>query len=555
MDSEPLILQESGLLTLSDASWPMAQQRLAVIAPLANQPDIGHMAADEAAQLLGVSRRQVYILIRRYRQGKGVLTDMAPGQSSGGKGKGRLSAAVEAIIQEQIRKLYLNRQKRSVAALHRAISRACKVKGLPVPARNSVSLRINHLDPLKTARRRGGPDEARRLESAGDDIPPITSLLEQVQIDHTDIDLVVVDEKERLPIGRPYLTIGIDVLTRCVVGLVVTLDPPSAVSAGLCLAHAACDKRPWLERLHIEAEWPMSGKPYSLYLDNASEFHSEALERGCDQHKIKLDYRPVGSPHYGGIVERIIGTAMQMIHELPGTTFSNPAERGSYDSDKKAILTLKELEHWLSLAILVYHGTVHGSLLQPPAALWAQAVAREGRPAMVTQPEAFLVDFLPVLRRTLTRTGFMIDHIQYFSNALKPWIARREALPSFLIRRDPRDISRIFVLEPEEKHYLVVPYRNISHPAITLWEHRQAIARLREQGRAQVDEELLFRMIAQMHDITQNAVRTTRKTRRENERRQHLLKEVPTTNAAPPVTDPSVEDEPLAEPFKQIEEW
>ena len=35
-----------------------------------------------------------------------------------------------------------------------------------------------------------------------------------------------------------------------------------------------------------------------------------------------------GQPHYGGIVERVIGTMMQLVHELPGTTFSNPAQRG-----------------------------------------------------------------------------------------------------------------------------------------------------------------------------------------------------------------------------------
>ena len=98
---------------------------------------------------------------------------------------------------------------------------------------------------------------------------------------------------------------------------------PSAVSVGLCLAHVACDKRPWLEGLNVEMDWPMSGKPRLLYLDNAAEFKSEALRRGCEQHGIRLDYRPLGQPHYGGIVERIIGTAMQMIHdELPGTTFS-----------------------------------------------------------------------------------------------------------------------------------------------------------------------------------------------------------------------------------------
>ncbi|HDD9083362.1 TPA: DDE-type integrase/transposase/recombinase, partial [Escherichia coli] len=175
-------------------------------------------------------------------------------------------------------------------------------------------------------------------------------------------------------------------------------------------------KRPWLEGLNVEMDWQMSGKPLLLYLDNAAEFKSEALRRGCEQHGIRLDYRPLGQPHYGGIVERIIGTAMQMIHdELPGTTFSNPDQRGDYDSENKAALTLRELERWLTLAVGTYHGSVHNGLLQPPAARWAEAVARVGVPAVVTRATSFLVDFLPILRRTLTRTGFVIDHIHYYA--------------------------------------------------------------------------------------------------------------------------------------------
>lgn len=46
----------------------------------------------------------------------------------------------------------------------------------------------------------------------------------------------------------------------------------------------------------------MSGKPLQLYADNATEFMSEALKRGYEQQAIKLDYRPLGRPHCGGIV-------------------------------------------------------------------------------------------------------------------------------------------------------------------------------------------------------------------------------------------------------------
>lgn len=556
-DTPPIAAQ--GVATLPDEAWAQARHRTEIIGPLAALEVVGHEAADEAAQALGLSRRQVYVLIRRARQGTGLVTDLTPGRSGGGKGKGRLPEPVERIIRELLQKRFLTKQKRSLAAFHREVAQACKTQKLPVPARNTVAQRIAGLHPAKIARSRGGQDAARPLQGAGGIPPEVTMPLEQVQIDHTVIDLIVVDERDRQPIGRPYLTLAIDVFTRCVLGMVVTLEAPSAVSVGLCLAHAACDKRPWLEGLNVEMDWPMSGKPRLLYLDNAAEFKSEALRRGCEQHGIRLDYRPPGQPHYGGIVERIIGTAMQMIHdELPGTTFSNPGQRGEYDSEKMATLTLRELERWLALAVGTYHGSVHNGLLQPPAARWAEAVERVGVPAVVTRPTAFLVDFLPVIRRTLTRTGFVIDHIHYYADALKTWIARRERLPAFLIRRDPRDISRIWVLEPEGQHYLEIHYRTLSHPAVTLWEQRQALAKLRQLGREQVDESALFRMIGQMREIVTTAQKATRKARRDADRRQHLKTSEPPAKPIPPdvdMADPQADNLPPAKPFDQIEEW
>jgi putative transposase len=556
-DTPPIAAQ--GVATLPDEAWAQARHRTEIIGPLAALEVVGHEAADEAAQALGLSRRQVYVLIRRARQGTGLVTDLTPGRSGGGKGKGRLPEPVERIIRELLQKRFLTKQKRSLAAFHREVAQACKTQKLPVPARNTVAQRIAGLHPAKIARSRGGQDAARPLQGAGGIPPEVTMPLEQVQIDHTVIDLIVVDERDRQPIGRPYLTLAIDVFTRCVLGMVVTLEAPSAVSVGLCLAHAACDKRPWLEGLNVEMDWPMSGKPRLLYLDNAAEFKSEALRRGCEQHGIRLDYRPPGQPHYGGIVERIIGTAMQMIHdELPGTTFSNPDQRGEYASEKMAALTLRELERWLTLAVGTYHGSVHNGLLQPPAARWAEAVERVGVPAVVTRPTAFLVDFLPVIRRTLTRTGFVIDHIHYYADALKPWIARRERLPAFLIRRDPRDISRIWVLEPEGQHYLEIHYRTLSHPAVTLWEQRQALAKLRQLGREQVDESALFRMIGQMREIVTTAQKATRKARRDADRRQHLKTSEPPAKPIPPdvdMADPQADNLPPAKPFDQIEEW
>lgn len=329
---------ERGLLTVPDEVWAAAVRRAEVIGRLAGAGTAGQEPVAAAAEELGLSRRQVYVLLRRWREGGGVVSDLVPGRSSGGRGGQRLPAEVETVVGEVLRKHYLTRQRKTAAAVHREVGRVCRTRGLPVPSRGAIMRRIAGLDPVAVTTARRGVDAARVLESAGGRVPPVTGVLHQVQIDHTVVDLIVVDERQRLPIGRPYVTVGIDVFSRCIVGLAITLEAPSALSVGLCLTHMVTEKRTWLERLSIEAVWPMAGKPGGLYLDNAAEFKGEALRRGCEEHGITLRYRPPGRPHYGGGVERVIGTLMGMVHELPGTTFSNPGQRGSYDSDTHAAL-------------------------------------------------------------------------------------------------------------------------------------------------------------------------------------------------------------------------
>ena len=101
-------------------------------------------------------------------------------------------------------------------------------------------------------------------------------------------------------------------------------------------------------------------------------------------HGITLQYRPPGEPHFGGTIERVLGTFMQMVHELPGTTFSNPRERGAYDSEREAVFTLAELEKWFALAITgPYHGSLHTGIGEAPLARWKKGVGESGEPKPV----------------------------------------------------------------------------------------------------------------------------------------------------------------------------
>ena len=515
---KPERVTERGAFTLPERAWAAAKRRAAVIVPLADSDVVSSQAARVAGEELGCSERTVYALVLRYRRSGGLLDSLAPRPSSGGRGKARLPRAAERIIAAAIQDEYLTRQKKRIEAVVRAVRERSRAAGITPPAANTIRHRVRAVAAEHAARRREGATSAaaRRLSPAAGVAPEAQRPMDVLQIDHTPVDLIVVDEAYRKPIGRPWLTVAIDVHSRCIAGFLLSFDPPCSTSVGLCLSHAALPKEEYLRRLGIEGfSWPVEGRPGRLYVDNAAEFHSQALTRGCEQHNIDLDYRPVGQPHFGGVVERLIGTLMTMVHELPGTTFSNTGERGEYDSDAMAQLTLAELERWTALAIVGrYHNDVHDGLGEPPLARWRRGVESSGSPPAVAEPRAFLIDFLPVLRRRVTREGIRVDHISYYSDALRPWIAARDDLGSFMIRRDPRDLSRVYVLDREDGAYIEVPCARQERPSITLFEHRQGVAQIKADGRAQVDEDAIFRAVAAQREITRLAAAKTRSARR-----------------------------------------
>jgi len=551
------IIIESGTIGLTDSMWAKARYRAEVISSIAEEKTVSKVIATAAAQKLQLSERTVYRLVRRWRESGGTITALVSTGSNGGKGSNRLATNIESLISDAITNTYLSRQKLPLASLTRVIKEKCHKANLKPPARNTIKSRIKKLQQDKVIILREGQEAARKLQPIEGQFPKVDNPLDIIQIDHTLVDLIIVDTYNRQPIGRPWVTIAIDIYSRCIVGFCLTLETPSATSVGLCLAHTVIDKRAWLERIGVEAEWSMSGKPKVIHVDNGSEFHSEALKRGCEVHGIKISYRPVGSPHYGGIVERVIGTMMRMVHELPGTTFSNIIERGDYDSDKKASLTLAELEKWFALAISSYHLSIHSVIGEPPANRWKQAMNLGWQPFYIQNTANFLVDFLPILYRRIQRQGFVVEHITYMSSVLKPWITDREQGHKFIIRRDPRDLSIIYVLHPTENHYVKVPYRAIGNPAITLWEHKFAVKRIKEDGRRAINEEEIIKVIEKMRIVTAAAIVKSKSARRKTERLEHLKNSRVVDPILPPT--PSItlaSDKPgIIKPFDDIEEW
>jgi putative transposase len=323
-------------------------------------------------------------------------------------------------------------------------------------------------------------------------------------------------------------------------------------------------KQQWLAERKIDAEWPVHGIFSRLHLDNAKEFRSEALRRGCEQYGIAIDYRPVRTPHYGGHIERLIGTMMGKVHLLPGTTFSNIAARGDVNPEKSAAMTIDELDRWLGHAIAgAYHETVHRTLDRTPLAAWHRGVRGDattagcGEPAAVSDPRRFLIDFLPIERRLIRREGVALNSIHYWSDVLTSWVGEPHPM---IVRYDPRDLSRIYLLGPDGQYYDLA-YRDLRRPPISLWEQRLALKRLREERHSHIDEGAIFRTVENMRQIVDEAVVASKQARRQRERRLRLITGgKDEADRAAPSDGPTLieESSPGQQPYEDmlpVEEW
>ena len=437
------------------------------------------------------------------------------------QGSRRLPEETEAVITEALKDFCQSSQKPSITRLHKEIQRLCRLRHLRAPSWHTLRKRVDALDPAELTRAREGAKVAR------DRYRPVPGhynaeyAYEVVQIDHTPVDIIVVDRKLRQPLQRPWLTLAMDVASRMVAGFYLSLEPPSVLSVSLAIQHLVQPKQAWLSSLGIDARWPTAGLPNTIHVDNAREFRSRALRRGAEEHGIELVYRPVATPHYGGHIERLIGTMMGAVHLLPGTTFSNIQQRGDYDSCSNSAMTLDELERWLALEVVRYHADRHGTFGVPPIAAWDAAVER--REFDLRQPHdfaGFQVDFLPFERRMVRRDGIHLFGLRYWDDMLSVWAGRLGY--KLLVSYDPRDLSTIFVHSPEG---VVCPVRfaDLRHPPITLAEHRRARRLLKERGLALVNEHHLFATIEQQRALIASATAVTKEFRQLKERRERAL--------------------------------
>lgn len=296
--------------------------------------------------------------------------------------------------------------------------------------------------------------------------------LDRACMDHSRMDVFVIDERTGLPLGRPWLTVIIDEYSRYILGYYLSFEEPSIVSMTRALRHALAPKEASPD---VKSSWDAWGIMETLIVDNGMEFHAHALEAGAGRFGITVQFCPRRKPWYKGKIERFFGTVNTgLLVDMRGKTFSSLVLKGDYDPAKHAVMTLATLRRIVHTWIVdIYHQEDHGGLNdRPPSLVWDDGVAQLDR---FLPPSSLVLEsaFSKSEKRKLTHKGIELDSLFYNCAALGALREKHGHEFEVEVRSCDDDLGFIVVVAPDGKQLLQVPALNQDYAAgLTRWQHR-----------------------------------------------------------------------------------
>lgn len=214
-----------------DAAWRAAAEARHVLLPLAQMGRKRRAAVDAAAAQLNISTAKAYRMIALLKEDDRASA-LLPEKRGRSPGSSMYDAAVEAIILEVLQKDYMSGQQPRVAHVLATVRARCRKAGLKQPGRKGLMARVQALDLHDRLKARRGKNAAEIATPRPGEF--VAERPNQVWlIDHTEGDIILVDRRFRLPIGRPTVTLIIDAYTRMCVGCYVSLGKPSRIQSGM----------------------------------------------------------------------------------------------------------------------------------------------------------------------------------------------------------------------------------------------------------------------------------------------------------------------------------
>lgn len=442
--------------------------------------------------------------IKRYNESGGRLNGLYPRHYKKGCRKDRLDPRVCKFI-ENCKSMYLKNSQIRVSSIHKVVEGKVISHNLgnpddiiKVPSYSTVKYRIEKISNEDLVKGRIGKNKARYEFSAKGVAPTTSRILERVEADHTPLDINVLSDETGTLLGRPTLTVLIDHFSRMVTGYQISFEEPSYASASLAISNAVLCKRDLLDFYGVEGEWPAHGVMESLVADNGAEFWSGNLDMAVGEIGSVLQYAPVRSPNYKGVVERFFGTVKtSLIDSLPGKT--NGVGKGSdeYIAQNEAKLTLGEFkEIFIKWLVNVYHRQPGERTDSSPLDKWI--LSENKFPIVEESRKDIETKFMCSDTRTLSREGIKIELLHYNCDNLAS-IYRRDGGVELVVKYSPFDIGYIYVFDSVNGIYMKVPCTNYDYAnGLSMYAHKVIKKKIKDKKKSYQNDAVLQKAKAEI---------------------------------------------------------
>lgn len=448
--------------------------------------------------------------------------DLVPQHGFKGNRTSRICFEVSKIIDQQIRKVFLTRERRSVESLLATVRTKVRENNklrapddqLKIPGLTAIMSAIRGFPRGEVITARYGADAAYNKLGPVEYRPRPLHPLDEVEIDHTTCDLFVVDGITGAPLGRPTIALGSDRCTAMPWGIHIGFDPPSVHTVMQCIRNGMFPKN--YVRIYADAGiWdikgcsPVFGRPVKISVDRGAEnINNDMKALGVDLPIKEIEAKRGRKGRYKGGIERMLGTLNRtLLHEQRGTTFSNIIDRDDYDPKKNAVITYEELlEKVHAWSIDIYMRRRHNGIKDVPLRLWNEKIVNH-RPAQLENAEKILPLFGRIEHRILRRDGIRWKHLFFTSPELMALLSN----PAFIkastnqkgnivvrFRYDASNIDHIHVYLPhardQETMHLCVPVEKRAREyarGLSVWAHDAIIGIARKKADDAVDLEAL----------------------------------------------------------------
>lgn len=485
-----------------------------------------------------ISRASLERWIKDFIESNSDIRSLVPLTRRQGRGDARLTPEVERIVEQVFAQCNAKPRRRTTEMVHAMViheiaqinKRLQPHEQIAPPSLSSIYRRILRRSELHILDRKPSERESQDDQVSGSG-RRATRIMQIVEIDFTELDLLVVDEIDRVVLGRPTICIAICRYSGCPVGVYVGWEGKTYRAAMNCVLHMLLPKPDPCALFQTKHQWPKHayGIPEMVVVDNECSFVGKDMYDAAAQQGFILERSPVKKPWWKASIERFMRTHQEgFVHTLPGSTLSNVLEKGDADIASEASISLSAFVQLLHMYLLdIYMQKRRKGMRGIPGMVWEANVKAGFWPSFNFSAEDTKIMLFQRFERTVGKDGIAFENLEYRNANLSPIrkIMRRKpkGQRDVPIKINPGDLSGIYVLDvtrrkDEEKTWIYVPANDPSGytQGLSLWKHR-AVLRFLRQARPN-----MFELADALHRMQQIVAREFSLSRKQRTRRSAM---------------------------------